>query len=65
MVNTYTRWGRREKQACVKVPLKERLSLLRDGKENGKNTGLNILPQQETRQLTPVEAGKKEPWGEY
>lgn len=59
MVNTYTRWGRKKKQARVKVPLKERRSPQREGRENGKNTGLNLLPQQETRQLPPVEAGKK------
>lgn len=58
MVNTYTRWGREKKQARVKVPLKERRSPQKEGRENGKNTGLNLLPQQETGQLPPVEAVK-------
>lgn len=57
--------GWKEKRASVKVLLKERHSPQRADKENRKNSGLNLLPQQETRQLTPVDlkAGNKHPEG--
>lgn len=48
----------RKNRLVSRFPLKERRSPQKEGRENGKNTGLNLLPQQETRQLPPVEAVK-------
>lgn len=57
--------GWKEKRASVKVLLKERHSPQRADKQNRKKRAPNLLPQQETRQLTPVDlkAGNKDPEG--
>lgn len=59
--------GSEEKRASVKVPLKERHSPQRADKESRKNSGLHLLPQQETKQLTLVDlkAGNKDPEGSH
>lgn len=55
--------GWKEKRASVKVLLKERHSPQRADKQNRKEHGRNLLPQQETRQLIPLDlkAGNKDP----